>query len=59
MEFHEENTTPVVGLREGAMLRVEANRVELRGRAGARIFRQGQSPVEVAPPADLTAYCEC
>jgi dipeptidase E len=48
-EFHEENTTPVVGLREGAMLRVEGEAVELRGRAGARIFRQGAEPVEATP----------
>ena len=52
-EFHEENATPVVGLREGAMLRVEGDAVELRGRAGARIFRRGQEPVEVTPVADL------
>jgi len=52
-EFHEENTTPVVGLREGAMLRVEGERVQLCGRAGARIFRRGQPPVEVGPGTDL------
>ncbi len=48
-EFHEENTTPVVGLREGAMLRVDGETVELRGQAGARIFRRGAEPVEVTP----------
>jgi dipeptidase E len=52
-EFHEENDVPVVGLREGAMLRVQGDAVELRGRAGARIFRRGQEPVEVAPVARL------
>jgi dipeptidase E len=52
-EFHEENDTPVVGLREGAMLRVEGDSVELRGRAGARIFRRGEDPVEVAPVAEI------
>jgi len=55
-EFHEENTMPVIGLREGAMLRVEGDRVQLRGRAGARIFRRDQSAVEVAPGSDLDAY---
>jgi dipeptidase E len=50
-EFHEENETPVVGLREGAMLRVEDGAVTLAGRAGARIFRRGREPVEVRPPA--------
>ncbi len=52
-EFHEENETPVVGLREGAMLRVEGERVTLKGLAGARIFRRGQDPVEVSPVAAL------
>ena len=52
-EFHEENQVPVVGLREGAILRVEGDSVELRGRAGARIFRRGQEPVEVTPVAAI------
>jgi len=52
-EYHEENDLVVVGLREGAMLRVEGDSVELRGRAGARIFRAGQEPVEVAPIAEV------
>ena len=56
-EFHEENETPVVGLREGALLRVEGERVELRGKAGARIFRRGEAPVDVMPVADLGARC--
>jgi dipeptidase E len=54
-EFHEENDTPVVGLREGAMLRVEGDRVLLKGLAGARIFRRGQEALEVKPVADLAA----
>jgi dipeptidase E len=52
-EYHEENDLVVVGLREGAMLRVEGDSVELRGRAGARVVRPGQEPVEVAPVAEL------
>lgn len=52
-EFHEENDTPVVGLREGSMLRVEGERVTLKGRAGARVFRKDREPVEVAPGASL------
>lgn len=47
-EFHEENEAPVVGLREGGMLRVEGDRITLEG-AGARIFRRGQAPEEAAP----------
>lgn len=45
-EFHEENETPVVGLREGAWIRVEGDRETLGGNRGARIFRRGQEPEE-------------
>jgi dipeptidase E len=51
-EFHEENSTPVVGLWEGGVLRVEGGRVELIGSA-ARVFRRGLSPVDFGPGADL------
>ncbi|MFO0809168.1 MAG: dipeptidase PepE [Gemmataceae bacterium] len=53
-EFHEENTTPVVGLWEAGLLRVEAGRVELTA-APARVFRRGQEPVDVSPPAEIGA----
>jgi dipeptidase E len=52
-EFLEENDVPVVGLREGAILRVEGHRVVLEGRTGARVFRRDREPVEVAPVAEL------
>ena len=52
-EYHEENWTPVVGLREGAMLRVDGNSILLKGAAGARIFRRGQEPFEVLPMTRL------
>lgn len=52
-EYLEENDVPVVGLREGAILRVEDGSVQLRGVAGARIFRRGADPVEAAPGTDL------
>jgi len=52
-EFHEENDAPVVGLREGAILRVDEGQVTLQGIAGARIFRRGREPVEVSPVASL------
>jgi dipeptidase E len=57
-EFHEENETPVVGLREGAILRVEGASVLLKGLAGARVFRNGQEPVEVAPGAEIGPLVE-
>ncbi len=52
-EFHEENDLSVVGLREGAWLRVEGERVSLGGAAGARVFRRGREPEEFAPGAAL------
>ncbi|HST21171.1 MAG TPA: dipeptidase PepE [Blastocatellia bacterium] len=53
IQFLEENSTPVVGLREGAMLRVEEGATLLKGRSGARIFRRGHDPVEIEPGAKL------
>ena len=53
-EYHEENDLPVVGLREGAMLAVEGDRMTLRGSTGARLFRRGAEPEELAPGADLS-----
>jgi dipeptidase E len=45
-EFHEENSQPVVGLREGAWLLVEGSTVLLQGSTGARLFRRGVAPAE-------------
>jgi dipeptidase E len=52
-QFHEENEPPVVGLREGAMLRIEEGSVILKGAAGARIFRRARDPVERRPVCRL------
>lgn len=56
LQFLEENETTVVGLREGAMLRIEHGRTMLKGSSGARIFRRGQDPQEVTPGSELTIY---
>jgi dipeptidase E len=45
-QYLEENDRPVVGLREGAWLRVEGQSVQLGGTGGGRIFRKGRAPVE-------------
>jgi dipeptidase E len=47
-EFHEMNDTPVVGLWEAGVLRVEDGHVMLEG-APARVFRKGREPVDCAP----------
>ena len=48
-EFHEENTTPVVGLREGSALLVDGAKVTLLGSRPARLFRPGVEPLELDP----------
>ncbi len=48
-EFLEENGTPVVGLREGAMLRGESGAITLVGNKPARIFRREAEPEELPP----------
>ncbi len=47
-EFHEMNDTPVVGLWEAGLLRIEGGRVRLLG-APARLFLKGREPRDVAP----------
>lgn len=53
-EFHELNETPVIGLWEAGILRLEQGRLLLAG-TGARIFRRGQGPVDVEPGTWLDA----
>jgi dipeptidase E len=53
LQFLEENDTPVVGLREGAMVRAENGSHILKGSTGARIFRKGHDPVETNPGEQL------
>lgn len=53
-EFLEENDRWVVGLREGAMLRVTDDRVRLGGSTGARIFGRGSEPREAEAGDDLS-----
>jgi dipeptidase E len=48
IQFLEENSEPVVGLREGSYMRVEGGTVTLKGPHTARIFVQGEKPIEVA-----------
>jgi len=53
-QFHEEHDTPVLGLREGCMLRVEGERMELRGTTRARLFLRDRPAEEFTPPCDLS-----
>jgi dipeptidase E len=47
LQFLEENLTPVIGLREGAWLRVEGSKCRLGGKNGARWFQRGNAPQEL------------
>ena len=58
VEFHEENETPVVGIREGSMLRVEKGTTVLKGTTGAKIFRRGETPIEIPPRAVVDPFAE-
>ncbi len=48
-EFLDENETPVIGLREGSILRIDAGKTTLLGEKPARIFRRGYEPHEAQP----------
>jgi dipeptidase E len=52
-QFLQDNETPVVGLREGSMIRLERGVYRLKGRTNARIFRRGFDPIELEPGATL------
>ncbi|RZT13163.1 alpha-aspartyl dipeptidase [Kribbella sp. VKM Ac-2569] len=54
-EFLEENDVPVLGLREGTWLRRHADTLTLGGiPAGARLFRRGADPEEIASGSDVS-----
>lgn len=53
-EFHQFNTQPVLGLREGSWLEVKGNTVVLKGNLHARLFRQGKDAEEIEAGTDLS-----
>ena len=52
-EFHEFNTQPVIGLREGSWLIVKDDSIILKGRLSARIFEYNKTPFEVETETEL------
>lgn len=54
VEYLEENDIPVVGIREGAWIRVEHGRARLGGSRPARVFRADRTPEERPPGANLS-----
>ena len=53
-EFHQFNTQPVVGLREGSWLRVIGNSITLHGNLDARIFEHQKEAYEIFSSIELT-----
>lgn len=52
-EFHQFNTQPVVGLREGSFLRVIGNDINLKGPHTARVFEYNKTPYEIEANSSL------
>lgn len=46
-EFHHFNAQPVVGLREGSWIRVQDDKMELKGELTARVFKADKEPMEI------------
>ena len=53
-EFHQFNSVPVLGLREGSWLSVLGDQIVLKGQLKARLFRQGQEAEELESGSDLS-----
>ena len=53
-EYLEENTVPVLGIREGTMLRVDDATTTVTGSKPAKVFRRGEDPSDVAVGTRLT-----
>lgn len=53
-EFHFFNTQPVVGLREGSWLKVDGDKIVLKGTLNARIFEYDKKPYEVPSETDFS-----
>ena len=53
-EFHNLNSPPVVGLREGSWLELSDNKVTLKGDLTARIFKKDKVPFEIETESDLS-----
>ena len=58
-EFHEANDTPVIGLREGAFLKIDdeyflSQKMYLGGTNGAKFFFRGKEPVNIPDANEIT-----
>lgn len=53
-EYHQFNTVPVLGLREGSWLEVKGERILLMGGLSARLFKSNEEPSEMESGSDLS-----
>ena len=54
IEFHEFNSQPVIGLREGSYLEVKGSKIVLMGPLKARVFEKNRQPYELETMSDLS-----
>ena len=55
-EFHQFNSQPVIGLREGSWLDVKGEQIILKGSLSARLFRQNQETIEVESGSEMKVF---
>lgn len=48
-EFHTQEDTPVLGIREGSWIELDGKEIFTRGKYSTRLFRAGEQAVEIAP----------
>jgi dipeptidase E len=53
-EFHQFNSQPVIGLREGSYLEVVGSRTTLKGPLNARVFEKDKTPYEIESESDVS-----
>lgn len=53
-EFHAYNNITVLGLREGSWLKVDGDKIILKGQLAARVFKQNQAAEEIETGTDIS-----
>ena len=53
-EYHVQNKTTVLGLREGSWIQIEGEKVILKGNLDARLFQTNKPAVELPPETDFS-----
>lgn len=53
-EFHAYNSIPVLGLREGSWLKVDGDKIIVKGTLSAKLFRQNQTTEELITGTDIS-----